>query len=112
MKALRWIRDHWYLPLIALAGVLGVVAGVFLQRKPAGPKTLVKEELQALSESNKVRLVLAEEGHEAAKKVVEEKHYELSKVLEGASKEKAARLLENPVALSRHLERVGQSLRR
>ncbi len=113
MKFWRWVKEHWYLPLFAVGAVIGALVGAMLQAKGrVGPTALVKEELAAVKESSRIAEVLATEGHKAAIDAVEGKHYELVKILDENAAKKADRLKSDPVALSRHLERVGQRLRR
>lgn len=113
MKYLKWLKAHWYLPLFVVGSIIGVIVGALLQRKgQVGPQTLLKEELAAIKESSRISDILAKDGHKAAMDAVGDQHYELVKILDTDSAEKAKRLADDPVALSRHLERVGKRLRR
>lgn len=111
MKVLNWLKHHWYVPLFAVGAVFAAVVSLILFRKPLPARKRVQQELKAIRKAQEVEAVLIKEGTEAAKEAVKEQHYETVKAIDKAAQEKAHRLRDNPVALSKHLERAAARLR-
>lgn len=100
MKTIRWLLDHWYLPLLALACVLGW----WLTRGRVGPSPRVlKLELDAITESARVREITAKLGAERARADVESTHAVALAKLDEDQKAKAITLKSNPAALAKFL---------
>jgi hypothetical protein len=105
MKALRWILDHWYIPLFAI----GVLLGWWLTRGKQSPFAQVQNELEAIEAGRKARELEAKIGaRQAAAEVVRE-HAEAIQRLDGEDAKKAEELRHDPAALSKFLVRAGRS---
>lgn len=106
-RAGLWLADHWHVPLIAVAAILGYVLA---KRGTARqPLELVKTELDAIAAGAEVRKVKAEAGAQAARAHIEEQHKEALAALDAKQREEAKTYEENPEELARFLVRVGSA---
>jgi hypothetical protein len=105
MKILRWLADHWYLPLF----VLGVFLGWWLTRGRGKvlPTKQIQTELKAIEAGRKAKSLEAELGAEqATAKILKEYKAEVQKLNEEEAKQ-VAELKQDPVALSKFLVKTG-----
>lgn len=106
-KVLHFLVDHWYIPLMVLAAiVLALLSGV--GRRGFDPSAWVSKELDAIRAGSEARDQAARDGAEAALAKVREDKADALASLDKAQAEKAERLKDDPVALSRFLVRVGR----
>lgn len=105
-EAVRWLVDHWYLPLAALASVLGYMAG----RTPTPPKERLQTELDAVAARRDVRRQAAIEGAEVAHARVAQMFAEHQDKLAQEDRDAAQKLLADPPALAAYLVRTGATL--
>lgn len=103
MKALRWIADRWYIPLLAVAAV----AGWYFTRDKGSPLKRVRDELKVIEVGAAARKVQAEMGKDKALALVEAARERELETLDAKQKLKAEKLKSDPVALSRLLARHG-----
>lgn len=104
-KALKWIRDYWYVPLFVLAVVLGWV----IFRKRGTPIAQTQAELAAIQAGRRIRELEAEAGAEAAKQAAYKDYMDKRAKLSVKQQAQAERLKDDPVALSKFLVRAGGS---
>jgi hypothetical protein len=105
MKVLRWILDRWYLPLIAVA----VVLGWWLTRGRIGPSPrILKLELDAIAEAARVREATAKLGAEQARRDVEQKHAVALASLNDDQRAEVVTLRSDPAALAKFLVKVAR----
>lgn len=109
-RALAWLRDYWWIPALVLAGVgislLGrraveAVFGRSLQDK-------VQLELDAIEARREVREIEHQQDHERAVKHVRAKYEMKLAQLEGAEKERARELANDPQKLAELMTRLGR----
>ena len=111
-RAWEWLKKYWYVPLTAVAAILGVIGGALVQRRFNSPTDRVKDELKAIDAAAETAKVVQKEGVEAATKQLEETHAETIKELDKSAAAKAERLRSNPTRLSKHLVRAAERSRR
>lgn len=110
MRVLKWLWNHWYVPLAVVAAIVAAL----LWKKPKGvPVTQVvidstKKELEVIEAQAEVRRLKAELGAEQARQHVEDKYREAKSKLTAEQAEKAKRLEKDPVALAKFLVRAGR----
>jgi len=103
MRVLYWLKDYWYLPLIAGVAIIGYLAF----RGRGGRWWDVKHELEVIEAGRQAREAKACLGAAQAAEQVREQHAEALALLDVDQAKEAERLKADPVALSRFLVRVG-----
>jgi hypothetical protein len=101
---LRWLWTHWYIPVLAVAGILGFLAGARLR----SPLALAKDELEAVDAGERARLAEIELGRDAANAEIDAQHKEMINELGAGQKRKADDLLRDPARRARFLARVSR----
>lgn len=104
MKILRWIADYWYVPLLLVGVVLGLL--FFWKRGKVPPLEGLTKELKAIEAKREARDIQLQLGAEQAKQHVAEKYAEKRKTLDDEAEAKAKELEHDPVALALYLERL------
>lgn len=105
MKVLRWLRRHWYVPLVAIFGLAAFVLGRGSGRNPV---RRVKDELEAIKAGERAQLVAADRGLDAANAQVEAEHRATMASLDVEQRAKADRLRADPAARARWLTRLAK----
>jgi len=111
-NAARWLRKYWYIPLTLIVGLLGTLAGVFLQRRFNSPLDTVRDEVKAIDSVAETAKLIQMEGVIAASRQLEIQHEDTIDAADERAYDKVVRLRDNPSALSKHLVRTGEKLRR
>jgi hypothetical protein len=107
VKLLRWLGDYWYIPLIAIGAIFGII---WLRgRAPKGVVDKVQAELGAIAAKREARDLQIQLGHEQAKKHVLEKYAEKRKALDAKQDERIKELEDDPAKLALALERLTNS---
>lgn len=102
-RALRWVGDYYYIPLMVLALILGWV--VF--RRRGTPLAQTKAELDAIEAGRRAREMEARLGTERAKAKLLEEYNEQVEALDERQAAKAKELADDPQALAKFLVRAG-----
>ena len=102
MKFLRWLVDHWYVPLVFVGSVLLYTLTV---GRRANPVETAKKELRVIKAGAEASKARAELGTEKAIAVVESKYRLDLAALEGEKAARAEKLKEDPRALARFIVR-------
>lgn len=109
MRVLRFIADYWYVPLIALAAIIGAV---FLNRTRPGWKKSGKSfqtletELAAIKAKREVRELKLQLGAEQAKQHVLDKYAAQRESLDREAEDRITKLENDPEQLAKVLERL------
>lgn len=103
MKAIRWLKDYWYIPLLVLTSILLWV--VF--RRRGTPIAQTKAELQAIEAGRLAREIQEREGLDAAKRHLAAEHADELNALDEKQQAKAKELRDDPQALAKFLVRAG-----
>ena len=110
MKLIRFIKDYWYIPLIAIGGIFVVI---WLRGRGKATKGIIDKvttELAAISSQREARDVRLQLGHEQAKKHVQDKYAEKRKRLDAKAAQRASELEalfdDNPEQLAKELEKL------
>ncbi len=103
MKALRWLRKYWWVPLFFLATILAWV----IFRKRGTPVAQTKVELAAIEAGRLAREIQEREGLDAAKGHLAAEHADALANLDKKQQAKAKELRDDPQALAKYLVRVG-----
>ena len=109
MRFINFIRDYWYIPLIALAAVIGAV---FLTRTRPGwkksgkPFQTLQTELAAIKAQRETREMKLELGAEQARQHVLDKYANKRESLDADAKARIAELENDPEKLAKTLERL------
>jgi hypothetical protein len=112
VKVLRWLAQHWYLPLVAIAAVLGsLVTLVLTDRRPESPRDRLDAELEAIKAGERAQTQAALTSVEDAVRRAEEEHADAIQAMDHRQFARAERLRGNPRALSRHLVRTAERAR-
>jgi len=106
-KALRWLADHWYVPLMLIIGLAAFLLGA---RRPSGPRRTpisdTRRELAVIKAGTAAKVLAKERGTNAAvDEVMHAKTKSLDKITDKQHR-KAEKLARDPVALARFLERL------
>ena len=109
MKAIRWLRKYWYVPLFVVGLVLGAVMAVLLRRPPKNVVRETRLELEAIDAGTEAKKLTAELGAAKAKDEVRKRYAKKYLELDIAEKEKARQLEAYPAALASFLVRAGSS---
>ena len=109
MKALRWAKDYWYVPLLIVVGV-GLAGILFWKKKSvAGLLIHLQTELSAIASQREARDVRLQLGAEQAKQHVLDKYAEKRKSLDAKSEARVKELEDDPEKLAKLLERLTRS---
>lgn len=107
MRALRWVADYWYIPVIVLLGVVAVVAlfwtGKFDLKKFLDRLGIELASIEAKREARDIKLQL---GAEQAKQHVLDKYAEKRKALDEKAEARVKELEDDPEQLAKTLERL------
>jgi len=103
MGVLCWLKDHWYLPLLAGVAILGYLTF----RGRVRPWESVERELDVIRAGQKAREAQERLGAERAAEAVRIEHQDALTRLDADQRKEAEALAQDPVALSRYLVRVG-----
>jgi hypothetical protein len=101
VRILRWLKRHWYIPLLAIVGIVGFIFGVF-----RSPGEAVQRELHAIKAGEKARLDAIDRGVAAAIAQTNIDYQETIRKLNEKQRRKLDRLLGDPAERVRFLERV------
>lgn len=105
-RAMWWVVDHWSIPLIIGAIVLGLI---FLRwRKPDAKGALqrVQDELDIIRAGSDARDVQIQLGTEQTVQHVKDKYAAKTVALDATQALKVKELEDDPVALAKYLERI------
>lgn len=102
-KSLRFIANYWYIPFLFLLFLLGWI----FFRKRGAPLEQIETELEAIWAGQKVREMREKEGAVRARLEVLAKYANEREQLSREQQEKAEKLKDDPVALSKFLVRAG-----
>lgn len=91
MKALRWLKDYWYIPLAILGALVGLLFWLATRDKGAHPMEGVLKELDAIRAKREAREAVLALGEEKARAQVLEKYAAKRQDLDAAG---AARIQE------------------
>jgi hypothetical protein len=106
-KAISWTLDHWYIPVLILAAVVGFFA--FRRWRPGeDPFKRVKEELGIIQAGTDARNMAIQLGAEQAKAHVKDKYQAKLAALDAQQQTQVKELEDDPVALARYLERLSR----
>ena len=111
MSALFWLKDHWYLPLLAIV-LLGSLMLCLIFRTgatPADAKRALDSELEVIRAGAEARRLRAELGAQQAAEQVRKQHAAAVQALDAEKAQQAEELRDDPVALSRFLVRASRS---
>jgi len=103
-----WVLDHWYLPLL-------VVAGVFMAiwtrgtDTPEYPGDRLRHERKVIQAGRRAAELEAQVGRERAVRRIEEEHHHAVAELDKKQQQTADGLRGNPRGLARFLTQVGNS---
>lgn len=106
MKALRWLADHWYIPVIMVVAAVTILIG--MKRPKDAMLDLVKRELDAINAKREVREMQIQLGAEAAKQHVNDTYREQLESLDERGKARAEALEKDPAALAKMLEKLSR----
>ena len=101
---LKWLKSHWYVPLLTLAGVLAWFFRITREK----PTDTWKIESKAATAAAEAKEIAIKSGAELARAKVRAEHQEELNRLNKEQAEHAEQLAEDPAALARFLVRVGQ----
>jgi len=101
MRVLRWLADYWYIPVLAIVAVLGV-----LWFRTKDPMKWIERELRAIDSARETRAIQIELGAEQATQHVKDKYKAKRETLDAKDEAKVAKLENDPVALAKFLEKV------
>lgn len=105
MTVLRWLKDHWYVPLVVLAAALGWFVGV----RNRGPSETLDVELEAIDAGKTARLDAIDRGEAAAIKRLDAEYRDTLERLDARQKGKADALLRDPARRARWLHKLSRS---
>lgn len=105
MRALYWLKDHWYVPVL----LIGLIFAVLWVRGTGWRTVLanLKLELAAIAAKGEARKAQVELGAEKAKAQIEQKYQSQIIKLTADQKAEAEKLQDDPVALAQFLVRAG-----
>jgi len=110
-RAAAWLVAHWYLPAVALLGLLAFFAG--RRRLSSGtrrtPIADVRREIEVIKAGSKAKIAESERGTSNAIEEVEALNVVTIRKLDEGQARKRDKLRRDPRALSRYLERLGSS---
>lgn len=101
---MRWLADHWYIPLGVL--LIGILWGIFRRRE--NPARWVRTELAAIDAQTEARKLKAQLGTEAAASVLEDQYRAELDALDAAQAAQAKELRHDPEKLAKFLVRAGR----
>lgn len=107
MKALRWLRDHWYIVVLVLIAMVGFVIAAHDPLARRLKRVWLDRELEVVKAKAKARRQAAEQGAEAAAQQVKEDYRDAYQRLEEEQKAEAETLEQDPAALAAYLVRAG-----
>ena len=110
MRVLFWLKDHWYLPLLAIA-LLGSLMLCLVFRTgatPADAKRALDSELEVIRAGAEARRLKAQLGAQQAAEEVRKQHAVAVLALNADQIKEAEALHHDPVALSRFLVRASR----
>lgn len=105
-KAMWWLADHWYLPVIVILAVLSWF--LFRWRKPGAKDAMrtVQDELDIIRSGAEAREMEIQLGTEQALAHVRDKYQAKTVALDATQQAKVKELEDDPVALAKYLERI------
>jgi len=104
-RALRWLGDHWYLP-VALLGVAILWVLRRSERQRGTPFSRINEELWAIAAKREARAIQTQLGAAAARRHVLNRYVLTLKRLDAERAEEARVLERDPANLAQYLERA------
>ena len=109
MIALRWLSQHWYLPLLAL---FAFGAWIFwILRMTSRPTGILKRELAVIDAGEQTRLRSLEVGRDRANSEIDQQYRAANRELDEGQRAKADRLRRDPSARVRYLNRLSAKRR-
>lgn len=108
LQAVKWLAERWYLPVIALAGVVGWMLGF----RRETPQEVVETELKRIEQKQAVRRVTIQRGAEVANELLNFQYRQAISKLDTEQAEELERLLADPVSRLDYLRRVDEGIRR
>jgi hypothetical protein len=106
IEALKWLRERWYVPLLALAAVAGAILGGAFVRQLRRPDKTVRRELNAVRAGEEAARAAIELGADRAVTALREQNAETIGQLDEARRAKLDALRADPVAFAKHLSRI------
>ncbi len=106
IEALKWLRERWYVPLLAIAAVGGAILGGAFVRQLRRPDKTVRRELEAVRAGEAAARVAVAEGADRAVAALEEQHAATIEQLDDARRAKLDALRSDPAAFAKHLSRL------
>lgn len=102
-----WLWDHWYVPAVMLAFVIGVLWRK--QKSPGDLLTTLRHELDVINAGRDARNSQEIYGAERAAELVQASYRERMLILTQEQEQKSRELAQDPIALARYLERVSRT---
>jgi hypothetical protein len=106
MTTLRWLLQHWWVPLTVAGAVLVWVLTKGRQGK--SPALALMQELDAANAAADAKKLHAQVGYKQAVKQIEEAHAETLEALDDKQRVQASQLKDDPAALSKFLIRAAK----
>ena len=111
MRVLCWIADFWYIPLLVLGAVAGIIVVLALRgagRDAGDPFKKVQDELKVIEAGRAAREDRINKGETAALEAVNGKYAKQRETLNEKEAAKIKQYEDDPVALARALERASR----
>ncbi len=109
LRALRFLKDFWYLPVMAVVAIAGWLAWRrWSSRSELPPFQKILDEVAAIESGREAREVQLQQGAEVARTHVHEKYAETLKRLDAEAKAKVQELEHDPAALANCLDRLAE----
>lgn len=107
---LEWLKKWWWALIGALGGILGLLFGLAVRKKPIVIETENPEKKAAEAEAEK-RVEAAKETRDKAVEEAQQAHDTAEKNLIEAQKKAAPELESDPDALNEYLKQTGKDVR-
>lgn len=111
-RGYKWLLARWYIPILAPVAVAGWLVRWLDDRPQRSPAEVMADELDAISEAERINGYAAARGPKLANSIVDTRYRDTLRNLDQGQRKKADGLRSNPGRRARFLRRMSRQLRR